>query len=139
MSQAEWQVDLAQWSVQVMWIAAVLLSLIYIPNFNWKESLPGKGFCILILAIVGALFRSVLVIWGVIHVTLIGGKEEYGLWDEIFTWLSIAGVAAAGIAITLLLFHTGRELIYDDGHPFSKLRAKYRKPHPHDRTPSGKQ
>lgn len=126
MSQAEWQVDLAQWSVQVMWIAAVLLSLIYIPNFNWKESLPGKGFCILILAIVGALFRSVLVIWGVIHITLIGGKEEYGIWDEIFTWLSIISLAAAGVAIVLLLIHTARELWTDDGHPFSKLRTKYR-------------
>lgn len=127
MSQVQWQVNLTQWSVQVMWIAAVILSVIYIPNFNWNQSLPGKGFCILILAIVGALLRSVLLIWGVIHITVLaGGKEQYGLWDEIFTWISIVSLAAAGLAIVLLLFHTARELWTDDGHPFSKLRAKYR-------------
>jgi hypothetical protein len=137
MSQLQWQEDLAQWSVQGMWIAAVLLSIIYIPNFNWRQSLPGRGFCILILAIVGALFRNVLVIWGVITITLVAGKEEYGLWDEIFTWLSIVSIAAAGIAIILLLFHTAKELWTDEGHPFSKLRGRHRR-NPDDRLPTGK-
>jgi hypothetical protein len=136
MSQLQWQVDLSRWSVEGMWIAAVLLSLVYIPNFNWKQSLPGRGFCILILAIVGALFRSVLVIWGVIHIHMVGGQEQYGVWDEIFTWLSITGVAAAGVAIILLLFHTVKQLWFDDGHPFSKVRAKYRKTD--DRITAGK-
>lgn len=127
MSQLQWQADLSEWFVEGAWLAAVLLAALYIPNFNWKETLPGKGFFILILAICGALFKNVLMIWGVIHVTEVHEEIQYGLLDEIFTWISIVSLGAAGVAIVLLLTHTVRT-----------LKADSQKKNEDARTPIGK-
>lgn len=103
------QRDLSQWFITGMFIATVLLAVLYIPNFNWKTSMPGRGFTILILALSGILLRNVLLDWKIIHITHVAGKQQYGLWEQILTWISVIGIAAAGIAIIILLVYTVKQ------------------------------
>lgn len=126
MSQLQWQSDAGQWCVETIWITVFLLAVVYIPNFEWRKSLAGKGFCILSLGIIGALLRGVLMTWGVIHVR----HGQYGFWNEFFIWFSIGSLALACAAFILLLIHTVKELLYDPEHLFFKLRKKHRKNDP---------
>ena len=113
MSQVQWEIDLTEWFVQGTFIASVVFAMVYIPFYDWRETLTGKAVTVLILAIAGALFRSVLVLWGVITVTVRPdtvrqGSATIGFWNEFFTWLSIVSLGAAGVSITLLLWESLR-------------------------------
>jgi len=97
------QLDLSEWFVEIAFISAIIFAVIYIPFYKWRETLTGKAVTVLILAIAGALFRPVLLIWHVIHYPK-GNQSPGGFWNDCFTWLSIVSLAAAGAAIIALIF-----------------------------------
>lgn len=98
------EVDLARWFTEGTFIISVIFALIYIPFFEWRETKTGRAFTTLILSIAGALLRPVLIIWGIISVR--SNSNPAGFWNDLFTWLSIISLGAAGIAIAVLAFKT---------------------------------
>jgi hypothetical protein len=133
-SSLQLETDLTGWFTEGTFIISVVLALVYIPSFEWRETGTGKAFTILILAIAGALFRPVLIIWGVISFRQ--GTKQLGFWDDLFIWLSIISLGAAGIAIATLTFKTLQVLFTESGNKWiCRLLFIERKP---PRGPDGK-
>lgn len=115
MSQVQWEIGLTEWFIVGTFIASIVFASLYIPFYEWRETVTGRAVTILILAIAGALLRSVLVLWGVVTVTVKpGGKtlqtETMGFWNEFFTWFSVISLGFAGLSIILLIYALFRNL-----------------------------
>lgn len=98
MTQLQLEIDLTEWFIEATFIASLIFAAVYIPYYDWRDTLTGKAVTVLVLSIAGALFHSVLIVW---HVTRDGAG---GFWGEFLIWLSIVSLGGAGLGIILLFY-----------------------------------
>lgn len=105
------QTDLTEWFIEGTFIAALIFALVYIPFFDWRETVTGRATTILDLSIAGTLLHSVLIIWGVDTVSVRHPEAPSGFWSQLVDWLSIVSLGAAGLAICMLAWQAGRYVL----------------------------
>lgn len=87
-----------------MFFVVIITGVVYAKVFDWKETLTGKLFVLLMITIAGAVFRNVLVIWGVIS------PLDKGAGLQVLIWLSIISLGMFGIIVALLLWEGLRQV-----------------------------
>lgn len=109
--QLQFLTSLAGDETQGTFLAALLFAILYhFLRFRWWESVTGRAWMTLDLAVAGSLLHSVLIAWDVptIQIRADGVHGNYlGAWyDAVLTWFSILCQGAAGLAILVLTWQT---------------------------------
>lgn len=111
MTQLQLEQDLIRWFIQGAFIAALVFGAVYVPFFEWHDTVTGRAIVTLVLSLAGALFHSVLIIWGVPSFQFKDGEVSLGpWWANALNWLSIISLGAIVIAIAMLAWQTLRYL-----------------------------
>lgn len=120
MSSLQVEVDLTSWFIQATFIAAIIFAAVYIPFYDWRETLTGKAVTILVLSIAGALLHSCLVIWHATSLSVKAGTstDVTGFWNNFLTWLAIISLGGAALSITVLVFETLRGIFSETDKPW---------------------
>lgn len=125
MTQFRWQMDLADWFGQAVFIAAALHLLVYCPFFRWWETQTGRSLVLLSASLVGTLLGDVLMLWGAIRqVPSTAGTVNQGITSDIFSWISIISLGGAAVAVATLAIAAVRFTLEDPESRVTRWRTR---------------
>lgn len=133
MSQAEVITHISEWEIEFLFWFSLVFAFVYGTCYDWRVTWTGRAMLILPLGIASTLLHQILLIWHVPvrHLTPQGYEETtLGL---VLTWVTLAGVGAAIIALATLLERAIHHIRSDPDPEVTRFAHRVLRAGKHDR------